>query len=175
MRVIFLLAAMTLAACGGAKERRDAGALLFERPVTRPIVEAGGAQVGTASGSPDEKGVTIRVTVQGLAPGRHGMHLHAAGRCDPPGFASAGGHWNAARKSHGHDNAAGPHDGDWGNLDVGEDGAAVTERMIPRYHGKIPAAGLALVIHADPDDERTDPSGNSGARIACAVLVAASD
>lgn len=164
--------ALLLAACGGAPERGGGGgAELFERPFARPIVDASGARVGTVSGTPGDKGVTIRVEVARMSPGQHGMHLHEAGRCDPPDFSTSGAHWNAARRSHGHDNPQGPHDGDWGNLTVGEDGTAATDRMIPRYHGKFPDAGLSLVIHAQPDDERTDPSGNSGARVACGVVV----
>lgn len=165
--------ALLVAACGQAPERREVGAELFERPFSAPITDAAGRAMGTVSGAPGGQGVVIKVAVRRLPPGQHGLHLHEAGRCDPPDFASAGGHWNAARKLHGHDNPQGPHDGDWGNIAVGEDGAAAAERLIPRYHGKIPAAGLALVIHADPDDERTDPSGNSGARMACAVVLAA--
>lgn len=166
------LALALLAACGPAPERRAAGAELFERPFSRPVVDAAGRPVGTVRGAPGAQGVAIAIAVRGLQPGQHGLHLHEAGRCDPPGFASAGGHWNAARRAHGHDNPAGPHDGDWGNIAVGADGAGAAERLVPRYHGKIPAAGLALILHADPDDERTDPSGNSGARVACGVVVA---
>lgn len=171
--LILALPALALpTACGTALERGQAGAELFERPFSRPVVDAAGGQVGTVSGTPGDNGVVMSVAVRGLPPGQHGMHLHEAGRCDPPAFASAGGHWNAAARKHGHDNPQGPHDGDWGNLAVGADGAGTAERVVPNYHGKIPAAGLALVIHADPDDEKTDPSGNSGARIACAVLKA---
>lgn len=173
-RIAAALALALLAGCGPAPERRETGAELFERSFSRPVVDAAGREVGTVSGTPGGQGVAITVALRGLAMGQHGLHLHEAGRCDPPDFATAGGHWNAARRAHGHDNPAGPHDGDWGNIAVGADGAGTAERLVPRYHGKIPAAGLALVIHADPDDERTDPGGNSGARVACGLVLPAS-
>jgi Cu-Zn family superoxide dismutase len=65
----------------------------------------------------------------------------------------------------------GPHDGDWDNLEVAANGNGSTDRLIPRWHHKIPESGLSLVIHAGKDDEETDPDGNSGARIACAVVI----
>jgi Cu-Zn family superoxide dismutase len=102
----------------------------------------------------------------------HGIHLHAIGRCEGPDFKSAGGHWNPAGHQHGRDNPMGAHLGDLPNFDVA--GQTVASLTLPV--GGITAAdladadGTALVIHADPDDYKTDPSGNSGARIACAVL-----
>ena len=163
--------ALALAGCGEARDRGAQGAALFERPFSRAIVDVSGARIGTLSGTPGDKGVTVRVDASGLAPGNHGMHLHAAGRCDPPGFASSGAHWNPAGRAHGLDNPDGPHDGDWGNIRAGEDGTAAADRLIPRYHGKFPEAGLALVIHDRADDERTRPDGGSGARIACGVVL----
>jgi len=164
-------AAALLCGCGGVAERRVEQAL-FDQPFSQPIIDSSGTRIGTVSGTPGEKGVTVHVAVEGLSPGDHGLHLHEAGRCDPPDFASAGAHWNAQGREHGHDNPDGAHDGDWGNLSVDADSAGTTDRLIPRYHGKIPQQGLAVVIHEGADDERTDPSGNSGARIACGVLMA---
>jgi Cu-Zn family superoxide dismutase len=170
--IVAALAALAalLCGCGDVADRR-VGQALFDHPFSYPIVDSSGRRVGSVSGTPGEKGITVHVAVQGLAPGKHGLHLHEAGRCDPPDFASAGAHWNGQGREHGHDNPEGAHDGDWGNLSVGADGHGATDRLIPRYHGKIPQDGLALVIHAGVDDERTDPSGNSGARIACGVVL----
>lgn len=171
-----LAALLLLGGCGSdaGDERRgpDAATALFQKGVASPIVDAAGAAIGTLTGRPGAKGLTLLAEVRGMTPGQHGVHLHEAGRCDPPDFASAGGHWNAQGREHGNDNRRGPHDGDLGNLDVGSDGSGRIDRIIPRYHGKIPDAGLALVIHAGRDDEVTDPSGISGARVACAVVLA---
>ena len=82
------LALALLAGCGPAPERRETGAELFERPFSRPVVDGAGRQVGTVSGAPGGQGVAITVAVRGLPPGQHGMHLHEAGLCDPPEFAT---------------------------------------------------------------------------------------
>ena len=97
------------------------------------------------------------------------MHLHEVGKCEGPRFESAGAHWNPGGRQHGHDNPQGPHAGDLPNIRLEADGLAKAEYLFPKGSGEYPQ-GLALVIHADPDDDKTDPSGNSGERIACAVL-----
>jgi Cu-Zn family superoxide dismutase len=163
-----------LAACGQGTEPRggnDRVTAIFTQGVSASVVDSAGKAIGTIAGRPGKQGLVVSIDVRGLATGEHGLHLHEAGRCDPPRFASAGAHWNISGRRHGHDNPAGPHDGDWGNLVVDADGRGLAERLIPRWHGKVPDSGLALVIHAGSDDERSDPAGNSGARIACAVLV----
>ena len=145
-----------------------------------PLVRADGSVAGSVQVVQGPTGLTLRVDARGLPPGRHGVHLHAVGRCDPPGFTSAGPHWNPDAKQHGHNNPAGPHRGDLGNVGIGPDGRLIVGLLVPgtSYRGASLSAptvladadGAALVIHADADDERTDPSGNSGARIACAVI-----
>ena len=118
----------------------------------------------------------VRISVRGMRPGHYGVHLHAVGRCEGPGFDSAGPHWNPTSRQHGRLNPAGRHRGDLPNLEVAADG---TGRLVftiaggsiwDRERGFLDADGTAVVVHAGPDDERTDPSGNSGARIACGVL-----
>jgi Cu-Zn family superoxide dismutase len=141
------------------------------------LKNADGKEVGKASFAPAKEGVKVQVTVAGLTPGKHGIHLHAAGKCDPPDFKSAGGHLNPAEKHHGLANPEGPHAGDLPNLVVGKDGkakASFTAKGATLGDGKgslFGPEGAALVIHADPDDEKTDPAGNSGARIACGVVM----
>jgi Cu-Zn family superoxide dismutase len=108
------------------------------------------------------------------------MHLHQVGRCDQggtPTFASAGGHYNPAGRQHGTQNPEGPHAGDLPNVTVGADGrltlpdsGVVAVMNETARAGLLDPDGTALVIHAQADDYRTDPSGNSGARIACGVL-----
>ncbi len=121
--------------------------------------------------------IQVRIQAAGLAPGQYGAHIHAVGRCDGPGFESAGPHWNPTARHHGSLNAQGPHLGDLPNLEIGADGHGRVEFAIPGElqggeHPLFDADGAAIVLHAAPDDYRTDPAGNSGARIACAVLSA---
>ncbi len=146
-------------------------------PAARAVLkDAQGNAVGTATFSPGKGGVKIAVQVAGLPPGRHGIHIHAAGKCEPPDFKSAGSHLNPLGKKHGLHNPEGSHAGDMPNLLVGDDGkarATFTAKGVTLGEGDgslFGPAGTALVIHADPDDERTDPAGNSGARIACGVV-----
>ena len=104
------------------------------------------------------------------------MHLHAVAKCEPPDFQSAGPHFNPTLMKHGHQNPQGPHVGDLGNVRVGDDGRGerTVEIISPEARVGIKTftgpAGLSLIVHAGLDDEKTDPSGNSGPRIACAVI-----
>ena len=135
------------------------------------IRDRAGVEVGTVD-SPgiDATGLRLTILVHDLPPGVHGMHLHEVGLCDPPAFAGAGAHFNPAGRKHGHQNPQGPHAGDLGNLTVNADGKGRAEALIAkRTMGPTPS-GLAIVIHAKPDDEKTDPSGDSGDRIACGVI-----
>ncbi|HET9489527.1 MAG TPA: superoxide dismutase family protein [Methylomirabilota bacterium] len=132
--------------------------------------------VGTASLAQVTGGVRIVVTVSGLPPGDKGVHIHEMGRCDPPSFASAGGHFNPTRRGHGILNPAGPHVGDLPNMRVDADGTGRLETFTERVTlgtgwNSLLDDARALVIHAAADDHRTDPTGNSGPRLACGVLV----
>jgi Cu-Zn family superoxide dismutase len=154
------------------------------------LLAAGLALAGCAAqqyGSPlataelrNAKGVRILAEVRGVAPGAHGLHLHGVGQCDPPEFTSAGGHFNPAGRKHGFKHPAGPHTGDLPNMQIGPDGKGRLEYVTSLVTlGTGPtslfdADGTALVLHAAPDDEVTDPSGNSGGRIACGIVRKAS-
>ena len=135
-----------------------------------------GQVIGLATFSEAAGGVQLRTQVQNLPPGVHGIHIHAVGRCDSPDFMSAGPHFNPTNRQHGSRNPQGPHAGDLPNLTVDANGAAtyqatsVPVTLGPGANGLLDADGSALVIHADPDDEATDPTGNSGGRIACGVI-----
>ena len=132
--------------------------------------------VGTATLSELPGGVRVTLRVNGLKPGDHGFHIHAVGRCEPPDFTSAGAHFNPYGKHHGLANPDGPHAGDFPNLDVGADGTGsldTTDSLVTLKEGPnslFPPGGTPLIIHVDPDDEKTDPAGNSGARVACGVI-----
>lgn len=140
------------------------------------LVNSAGEEVGTARLEEADGGVRIALEVSHLSPGMHAFHIHAVGRCEPPDFASAGGHFNPAGKKHGLDNPEGHHAGDLPNIEVGADGTgkaetvAVGMTLSPGDHSLFHPGGTSLVVHADPDDNRTDPAGNSGARIACGVI-----
>jgi Cu-Zn family superoxide dismutase len=148
-------------------------------PARMPLVNALGAPIGTVRAWQTPGGVTFRVDASGLPPGIHGLHVHAVGRCDPPDFASAGPHWNPLGKKHGMNNPAGPHAGDLPNVAVNASGVLAATVTLPGSSlvappgtsgALIDADGAALVLHAKADDYVTDPSGNSGPRIACAVI-----
>ena len=136
-----------------------------------------GQTVGSAVLSQEGGGVRIILDVAGLAAGDHAVSMHEAGRCDPPGFASAGAHFNPTRAEHGTSNPRGPHAGDLPDVTVNTDGKGhmeVTAKLITLIK-KAPASlldadGSAIVIHERADDKRTDPAGESGARIACGVI-----
>jgi Cu-Zn family superoxide dismutase len=128
-----------------------------------------GQRVGVATLADSSGAVRLGISVGELSPGLHGLHFHAQAECSPPDFASAGAHLNPEGRRHGRLNPEGPHLGDLPNLLVRDDGSADTT-IVLGAETPLRAGPIALVIHAGPDDERTDPSGNSGARIACAVV-----
>jgi Cu-Zn family superoxide dismutase len=140
---------------------------------------ATGQPVGTARFTQSGNVVRILVEARGLPPGLHAVHVHAVGKCDPPDFTSAGPHFNPASKQHGALNPQGSHAGDLPNINIGPDGNGRLETaneqltLTAGANSVFDADGSALVIHAAPDDFKTDPTGNAGARIACGVLVKA--
>lgn len=136
------------------------------------LASADGAPRGTATIGREAGGLTLHVEAEGLPAGEHGIHIHSVGRCDAPDFASAGAHWNPSARQHGRDNPQGVHHGDLPNISIGADGRGTLNASVPgaRFEELFDSDGAALVIHAGPDDYRTDPSGNSGGRIACGVI-----
>jgi Cu-Zn family superoxide dismutase len=141
------------------------------------LADSKGRPVGKATFVQKSDGVHIDIQVQNLPAGKHGVHIHMVGKCDAPEFTSAGGHFNPAGKHHGALNPEGPHAGDIPNLVVGANGKGrlqMVNKNVTLDAGPntlLDADGSALIIHAAADDEKTDPTGNSGARIACGVLV----
>jgi Cu-Zn family superoxide dismutase len=165
------LAVLLAAACGAS--RSEPAAVLPTRTAT--LVDSAGKSIGSASLLASSRGPPLVVRLTGVAPGTHGLHIHEAARCEPPGFESAGPHLNPSRRQHGIRNPAGPHVGDLSNVRVSAAGALDTTLVLDRAVLGSDALGAgaparALVLHARADDLRTDPSGNSGARIACGVL-----
>jgi superoxide dismutase, Cu-Zn family len=176
------LAALACVACGGTSVRtaEDAPPPIPEASPSQiavaPLIDSSAAQVGVATLIDSAGVVQLGVSIGGLTPGLHGIHVHATGACVPPGFSSAGSHFNPDGRKHGILNPEGAHTGDLPNLRVGDNGSADTTFAVPVALARsgprflLQPGGTTLVIHAGADDERTDPSGNSGARVACGVF-----
>jgi superoxide dismutase, Cu-Zn family len=141
--------------------------------------DSAGADIGSAELRQDGDAVRLTVSVSGMRSGEHGIHFHQNGSCEHAGgeaFGGAGGHFAPGGRQHGLENQQGPHEGDLQNLVVGADGTGRLETTTNRVsltggaNALSRSGGTSIVVHADPDDQRTDPSGNSGARLACGVI-----
>lgn len=175
------IAAATIALASCSHQRSAAGPI-GEAPSV-PLVNTTGQIIGEVRGGDSASGAVLEIDAHGLPPGIHGIHIHDVGLCNPPDFKSAGAHWNPTARQHGEENPNGAHMGDLQNVTVAADGTLKARIVVPgtylRKAGRnakpgaveiLDANGAAIVIHAQPDDYKTDPSGNSGDRIACAVL-----
>lgn len=138
-------------------------------------------EMGTATFTEADDGLTIALEAEGLEPGMHGMHIHNAGMCEGPDFSSAGDHFNPTDASHGFDHEDGPHAGDLENIEVGEDGTVSTEVQAENVTildeevdtSLLTAEGTALIIHSGEDDYESQPSGDAGDPVACGVITEA--
>jgi Cu-Zn family superoxide dismutase len=142
------------------------------------ILDASGSTIGWAKITEDAAGrLHMNVHVSGLTSGLHGIHLHSIAQCIGPAFTSAGGHHNPLGAEHGLDNPLGAHAGDLPNLIVNSNGQGhlnATSAGATLSLGSLSVFdtdGSAIVIHANEDDQVTNPTGNSGARVACGVIV----
>lgn len=190
-RVIGILAAISISACverdGSSRLDSAAGSTdsIGRAPVVTPsttrdpavsvvVRDANNRDLGRLEVTETPAGLSLSGTLRGLPPGPHGIHFHTKGACQPP-FESAGPHWNPTDKKHGTENPLGPHMGDMANITVADDSSVAVGISTPggTLRAALPlldADGAAVVVHAAADDYRTDPSGNSGARIACGVV-----
>lgn len=148
-----------------------------EPTVTITVINSNGIKIGKAVLSQQADTVRLRIEAQMLPPGTHGIHFHETGRCDAPDFTTAGSHFNPTSKEHGFHNPKGFHSGDLLNIEVGSDGKVMTELesktvtlKIGQPNSLLQKNGTSLIIHEKADDYVTDPSGNSGKRIACGVI-----
>lgn len=173
---IILSALLVAGGCAG-KEKTMPVSGEKVKSVAAPILNTEGEEIGEVSFVESGDGVTISIQAEGISPGVHGVHIHETGVCTPPDFKSAGGHFNPMKKEHGFDNPKGFHLGDLPNIEVGDDGIISVKVTTAELTLEKNAAnsildqdGSALVIHESEDDYKTDPSGNSGDRIACAAV-----
>jgi len=163
---------LALAGCAGMTQPATTG-----NSATADMKSASGQSIGVATLTEVPGGVRIVIDVKDLPPGQKGVHIHEVGKCDGPQFTSAGGHFNPEKKQHGTMNPQGAHAGDLPNLSIDGYGVGRLETTTSRITlGSGPASvfdgnGSAIVIHAAADDFKTDPTGNSGGRSVCGVIV----
>lgn len=164
-----IAASLALAGC------TTVDALPTDRVGEARLTFANGLPAGTVQLLSNGTTVSVAAAAVGLPAGEHGFHLHAIGQCEAPDFKGAGGHLNPGQATHGSLSSGGKHLGDMPNLTVSANRTGSTEVTLEGDARAVledifDADGTAVVIHADPDDYRSDPAGNAGARIACGVL-----
>lgn len=143
---------------------------------TAPLVDSQGRTVGEARLQQTPNGVLLKLDLRNATPGAHALHIHGVGRCEGPGFKSAGDHFAPGGKKHGFLNKQGPHAGDLPNLDVPSTGQLSVEHLVKDVTlesgpaSLLDADGSAIVIHASKDDYSSDPAGNAGDRIVCGAV-----
>jgi Cu-Zn family superoxide dismutase len=185
-----LALALLLAACGSSKTtvKKDDGTPPASAPASAPATSVGSSEAPPAeeplhlaatiearsgskmSGTAEVVNGVLTIKISGATPGKHGVHLHETGDCTAADAASAGGHWNPDKMTHGAPGVDPHHAGDLGNLEVGADGNGTITVKLTRPAGDL--AGKAVIVHAGEDDLKSQPAGNSGARAACGVLLA---
>tara|TARA_A100001391_G_scaffold142054_1_gene99842 strand:+ start:7332 stop:7901 length:570 start_codon:yes stop_codon:yes gene_type:complete len=181
---LLALGTATLAACGGNDDAEepaiddiaidDGAAAGAGEIATATLLTADGEDVGTVTATGSAGGITIDVEARNMPEGLHGVHVHTVGSCED-GFAAAGGHWNPAEAKHGLEAEDGQHAGDMPNIEIAADGTGSLTYMLAMsatFDGLMDDDGSAFIVHAGEDDQVTDPSGDSGDRIACGVFTA---
>ncbi len=172
IRALVVTAALSVCIASGSAQTKAVKKKTVELKDTR------GNDVGKATIEAKGTGVEVKLDLKDLPPGEHAVHFHQNAKCDPPDFKSAGPHFNPTGKQHGFDNPQGHHAGDMRNFTVKNNGTAkatVKDEDVTLGTGMEPNSlfangGTAIVIHAKADDYKTDPSGNSGDRIACGAI-----
>lgn len=176
---LLLLCALTfLLACGSEEPTAEEASALPTEPITRLDTvlksKSGSDLTGIAIFIQDTFGVSLQLNVENTPPGEHAVHLHEIGDCSADDASSAGGHWNPSIEDHGKWGEAPHHLGDIGNILVGEDGIGTltltTDRWTIGDGGETDIYGRSIIVHVDPDDFTSQPTGAAGGRIGCAVI-----
>ncbi|HET7578687.1 MAG TPA: superoxide dismutase family protein [Bacillales bacterium] len=187
---VLMVVALALTACSGSSQQHQsksdgqqnvkaakAEGKISPKSLLVPLKNRKGKKAGQAQLIQTKQGVKITVEAMGLTPGLHAIHIHETGKCTPPDFESAGGHFNPFGKEHGLNNPKGPHAGDLPNITVSKDGTVRTvifAKMVTLKKGMknslLDRDGSALVIHAKKDDNLSQPSGAAGDRVICGVI-----
>lgn len=179
MSLIIISLLVFVGGCGffEKKEQKVAVNASSGPTATAKVIGKNNESYGNAYFEEEDNGVKVTLALAGLPPGIHGIHVHSVGKCEPPTFESAGPHFNPTHKEHGKLNPKGYHLGDLPNLEVGEDGKVDLTFLAEGLTLEKDAANsllrdgfTTLIIHESEDDYKTDPSGNSGARIACGII-----
>lgn len=172
IRALIVTAAFAFCVVSGLTQAKAAEKKTIE------LKDAKGNDVGTATIMSKGSGVEVRLDLKNLPAGVHAVHFHQKAQCDPPDFKSAGPHFNPTSKQHGFENPQGHHAGDMMNFTVKDNGTAkATVKDVDVVLGTgsesnslFASGGTSIMVHAKADDYKTDPSGNSGDRIACGVV-----
>ena len=172
IRALAVMAAFSVCIVSGSAQTKAA------KKKTVDLKDAKGSDVGTATIVSKGPGVEVKLELKNLPPGVHAVHFHQKAMCDPPDFKTAGGHFNPTAKQHGFDNPQGHHAGDMMNFTVKENGTAKTTLKDDdvvlgtgsEANSLLANGGSSIMVHAKADDYKTDPSGNSGDRIACGPI-----
>ncbi|MES2103907.1 MAG: superoxide dismutase family protein [Pseudomonadota bacterium] len=171
MKLIPLALASAIAVTGCASMQAPSPAAEAAMKATQ-----GNSVNGTVSFVQKGEQLLVEARLEGLTPGLHGFHIHEKGDCSAPDASSAGGHFNPSGKQHGDPAHAEHHGGDFGNLTADANGKALLQLSIPTSQITLvkdapnSIIGRGLIVHADPDDYMTQPTGNSGKRLACGVI-----
>lgn len=169
------VATFILGGCANIGLSPGKGAKMPKPDAIAHLTDSSGTDRGRVDVFAEKDGLRLEIVARGFNPGAFGMHIHVVGQCEAPSYMSAGPHWNPTGAQHGRDNPLGAHRGDLSNLVIepqmiGRATALVAGGRLSGDGGLIDSDGAAFIIHAQADDLKTDPTGNSGGRIVCGVF-----